>query len=150
MTFYPYSDNMKDTVISGPQFEVDRFLRYYMKPGCTCRVVRPTRQRLNRCVRRKLRYIAPDMDFSGYIQVLFKVVSGMVMNHGAELCESNVVVRVVAVYNDPAAVLLRDSIRSGYQCQVALPSCALYGISLYDSVPPLHYLLGYSMLYGSS
>ena len=88
-----------------------------------------------------LRYIAPDMDFSGYIQVLFKVVSGMVMNHGAELCESNVVVRVVAVYNDPAAVIVHDSIRSGYQCQAASPSCALGGISLYDSVALLHYII---------
>lgn len=32
---------------------------------------------------------------SGYIQVLFNVMSGMVMNHGAEVCESDVVIRVV-------------------------------------------------------
>eukprot|EP00913_Durusdinium_trenchii_P025507 g23942.t1 len=57
--FEPYSDNMKETVISGTHFEVARFLQYFM-------------------------YIAPDLDFNGYVSVLFTVVSGMVMNHGAE------------------------------------------------------------------
>ncbi|CAK9082964.1 unnamed protein product [Durusdinium trenchii] len=106
--FEPYSDNMKETVISGTHFEVARFLQYFM-------------------------YIAPDLDFNGYVSVLFTVVSGMVMNHGAEVCESNVVVRVIPVFNDPASVMVLDSIKnSGYQCQAASASCSLAGISLYD------------------
>lgn len=107
--FYPYADNMKDTIISGNHFQVDRFLRYYV-------------------------YILPDLDFSGYIQVLFNVMSGMVMNHGAEVCESNVVIRVLPVYNDPTRVIVEPSIQSdGFQCVASSTSCSFAGISLHDS-----------------
>lgn len=51
----------------------------------------------------------------------------------AETKESNVVVRVIPVFNDPASVMVLDSIKnSGYQCQAASASCSLAGISLYD------------------
>jgi len=106
--FYPYSDNMKDTIISGTYFEVDRFLRHYL-------------------------YIAPDPDFSGYVQVLFAVTSGMVLNHGAEECKYSTVIQVVAVYDDPASVLVPEEVQTnGFHCLAGSASCSLGGISLYD------------------
>lgn len=99
---------MKDTIISGNHFQVDRFLRYYM-------------------------YILPELHFSGYIQVLFNVMSGMVMNHGAEVCESNVVIRVAPVWNDPTSITVRPDIQSnGFQCVASSTSCSLAGLSLHD------------------
>eukprot|EP00930_Biecheleria_cincta_P038907 TRINITY_DN26756_c0_g3_i1.p1 TRINITY_DN26756_c0_g3~~TRINITY_DN26756_c0_g3_i1.p1 ORF type:complete len:2437 (+),score=322.57 TRINITY_DN26756_c0_g3_i1:864-7313(+) len=108
LRFYPYSENMGDTILSGHYSDVDRFLRHYL-------------------------YIAPQTDFAGFVQVLFTVTSGIYLNHGAEECGSNVVIRVTAVYDDPASIFIPDEFQTrGLLCAEGAFSCSLQGITVYD------------------
>jgi len=106
--FYPYADNMKDTILTGSHFQASRFLRLYL-------------------------YIEPDRNFFGNVQVDFTVVSGMAMNHGAEECTHGVVIEVEAVHDDPLLVTVSEDVQSnGFQCVAGSSSCSLAGLSVSD------------------
>ncbi|CAE7277194.1 unnamed protein product [Symbiodinium pilosum] len=48
-------------------------------------------------------------------------------------CKYSVVIQVVAVYDDPASVIVPQDIQTnGFPCLAGSPSCSLGGISLYD------------------
>jgi len=108
LRFWPYSELMRETILSGTYKAVDTFLRYLL-------------------------YIKPDLDFAGYVQVFFEMNTGIYINYGADQCGTSAVVKVVASFTDPASIIISEAFKeNGLVCEEGVESCPMLGLSVYD------------------